>query len=95
MFLCIINFKMMKHQTISMHDDSGTEVTAQAPLIISASRATDIPAFYADWFSVDLKRVMLGGEILSQGRIVMFHSGIHVLLFFGRRILLRCCHICL
>lgn len=40
----------MKHQTISMHDDSGTEVTAQAPLIISASRATDIPAFYADWF---------------------------------------------
>ena len=48
--MCIINFKMMKHQTISMHDDSGTEVTAQAPLIISASRATDIPAFYADWF---------------------------------------------
>ena len=40
----------MKHHTISMHDDSGTEVTAQAPLIISASRATDIPAFYADWF---------------------------------------------
>lgn len=40
----------MKHQTISMHDDSGTEVMAQAPLIISASRATDIPAFYADWF---------------------------------------------
>lgn len=50
MFLCIINFNMMKHHTISMHDDSGTEVTAQAPLIISASRATDIPAFYADWF---------------------------------------------
>ena len=48
--MCIINFKMMKHQTISMHDDSGAEVTAQAPLIISASRATDIPAFYADWF---------------------------------------------
>lgn len=40
----------MKHHTIYMHDDSGTEVTAQAPLIISASRATDIPAFYADWF---------------------------------------------
>ncbi len=28
----------------------GTEVDAQAPIIISASRATDIPAFYADWF---------------------------------------------
>ena len=23
---------------------------AQTPLIVSASRATDIPAFYADWF---------------------------------------------
>lgn len=46
----------MKHQTISMHDDSGAEVTAQAPLIISASRATDIPAFYADWFFRRLDR---------------------------------------
>ncbi len=40
----------MKHQTISISNDNGTEVLAQAPLIISASRATDIPAFYADWF---------------------------------------------
>lgn len=40
----------MKHQTISIHNDNGTKVLAQAPLIISASRATDIPAFYADWF---------------------------------------------
>ena len=40
----------MKHQTISMRDDNGAEVLAQEPLIISASRATDIPAFYADWF---------------------------------------------
>lgn len=41
---------MIKHQTISIRNDNGTEVIAQAPLIISASRATDIPAFYADWF---------------------------------------------
>jgi len=33
-----------------MRDDNGTEVLAQTPMIISASRATDIPAFYADWF---------------------------------------------
>ena len=26
------------------------EVLAQAPVVVSASRATDIPAFYADWF---------------------------------------------
>lgn len=41
---------MIKHQTISICNDNGPEVIAQAPLIISASRATDIPAFYADWF---------------------------------------------
>ena len=28
----------------------GEKVYAQAPMIISASRSTDIPAFYADWF---------------------------------------------
>ena len=28
----------------------GRSVTAQAPLIVSASRSTDIPAFYANWF---------------------------------------------
>ena len=29
---------------------SGKRIFAQAPLIISASRSTDIPAFYSDWF---------------------------------------------
>ena len=28
----------------------GQPVKAQVPLIVSASRSTDIPAFYADWF---------------------------------------------
>ena len=28
----------------------GMSVKAQAPVIVSASRSTDIPAFYADWF---------------------------------------------
>ena len=41
---------MMKHLTISIRNDNGTVVIAQAPLIISVSRATDIPAFYADRF---------------------------------------------
>ncbi len=30
--------------------DNGEEVEAQSPIIISASRSTDIPTFYADWF---------------------------------------------
>ncbi len=36
--------------------DSGASVEAQAPVIVSASRSTDIPAFYADWFFERLKR---------------------------------------
>lgn len=35
--------------------EDGTDVEAQAPLIISASRSTDIPAFYSDWFFHRLK----------------------------------------
>ena len=40
----------MKWDKIKMKRDNGEVVDAQAPVIISASRSTDIPAFYADWF---------------------------------------------
>ena len=33
----------------------GTKVAAQMPVIVSASRSTDVPAFYADWFMERLK----------------------------------------
>lgn len=36
--------------------DSGVTAEAQAPMIVSASRSTDIPAFYADWFFERLRR---------------------------------------
>lgn len=35
---------------------NGSVVQAQAPVIVSASRSTDIPAFYADWFFDRLKK---------------------------------------
>lgn len=35
--------------------DNGQIVQAQEPIIVSASRSTDIPAFYADWFLYRLK----------------------------------------
>ena len=41
---------------ISRPIDDGTIVSMQAPLIISASRSTDIPAFYADWFFYRFKK---------------------------------------
>ena len=36
--------------------EDGRIVEAPAPCIISASRSTDIPAFYADWFFHRLKQ---------------------------------------
>lgn len=35
--------------------DTGLRDVAQQPIIVSASRSTDIPAFYADWFFYRLK----------------------------------------
>jgi len=40
----------MNWAKIEIENDLGEKVDAQAPVIISASRSTDIPAFYADWF---------------------------------------------
>ena len=46
----IPNDNTMKHQNTTIITYHKEEVAAQAPVIISVSRATDIPAFYADWF---------------------------------------------
>ena len=42
----------MATEKIKIHRENGEEVEAQSPVIVSASRATDIPAFYADWFCI-------------------------------------------
>lgn len=41
---------MNSHLKIDIITDRGECVKAQAPVIVSASRATDIPAFYSEWF---------------------------------------------
>ncbi|MBQ7456977.1 MAG: DUF1848 domain-containing protein [Desulfovibrio sp.] len=41
---------MEKATKIPCRLEDGTVVEAQAPIIVSASRSTDIPAFYAPWF---------------------------------------------
>ena len=45
----------MDTKKMKIRRENGEEVEAQAPVIVSASRATDIPAFYADWFLLRLK----------------------------------------
>lgn len=41
---------------IKQYTEDGTLVTMQAPLIVSVSRSTDIPAFYSDWFFYRLQK---------------------------------------
>lgn len=41
---------MAQWQKIQIQRDNSMMTEAQVPVIISASRSTDIPAFYADWF---------------------------------------------
>lgn len=45
----------MNWDKIEISLQNADKVEAQAPIIISASRSTDIPAFYADWFVERLK----------------------------------------
>jgi DNA repair photolyase len=46
---------MAQWQPAQIQRENGEIVKAQAPIIVSASRSTDIPAFYADWFFHRLK----------------------------------------
>ena len=42
-------------EKIKIVTENNETVEAQAPIIISVSRATDIPAFYSEWFIDRLK----------------------------------------
>ncbi len=46
----------VNHKKVHIFNDAGVEVDAAAPVIVSASRSTDIPAFYSDWFFNRLER---------------------------------------
>jgi len=46
----------MNWSKIEITNENGEKVFAQAPVIISASRSTDIPAFYSEWFIERLKK---------------------------------------
>ncbi|MCF8335364.1 MAG: DUF1848 domain-containing protein [Bacteroidales bacterium] len=41
---------------ITVKRDNGEKIMAKAPIIVSASRSTDIPAFYSKWFFHRLKK---------------------------------------
>ncbi|MDE5774196.1 MAG: DUF1848 domain-containing protein [Muribaculaceae bacterium] len=47
---------MFKHEKISIVRETYERVEAVAPIIISASRSTDIPAFHSEWFFHRLRK---------------------------------------
>lgn len=47
---------MAQWSKVQISRDNGSLAEAQAPVIISVSRSTDIPAFYSDWFFNRLKK---------------------------------------
>ena len=47
---------MASHKT-TIINEKGETIEASAPIIVSASRSTDIPAFYCDWFRSEERRV--------------------------------------
>lgn len=46
----------MKHCNTTITTDDQLMMSAQSPVIVSASRATDIPAFYTQWFFERLQK---------------------------------------
>lgn len=46
---------MAKWNKVIIFRECGSQAEAMAPMIVSASRSTDIPAFYSDWFFHRLK----------------------------------------
>jgi hypothetical protein len=46
----IILAKMKPWDKQEIEIAGGAKVLAQTPVIVSASRSTDVPAFYSDWF---------------------------------------------
>ena len=46
---------MASHKT-TIINEKGETIEASAPIIVSASRSTDIPAFYCDWFLDRLRK---------------------------------------
>ena len=68
----------------------GAKVLAQTPIIVSASRSTDVPAFYSDWFIERLEAGYVKWYNPFNG-VPLYVSLAEARLFvFGRRILNRC-----
>jgi DNA repair photolyase len=70
---------------IQITNDYGKQVEALAPLIISASRSTDIPAFYSDWF---FHRLKTGHSLhlnpFNGKKIYISYTNVHLIVFWSK-----------
>lgn len=75
----------MSKERVSLCTDSGEVVKAMAPIIISASRSTDIPAFYVDWF---LERLKAGYSVwvnpFNQARYRVSFADTRMIVFWSK-----------
>lgn len=76
----------MNWETVQItREGSGEKAYAQAPVIISASRSTDIPAFYADWF---FKRMEIGYSAWTNPfngvRSFISYNNTHFIVFWSK-----------
>ncbi|MFA5331071.1 MAG: DUF1848 domain-containing protein [Methanoregula sp.] len=60
---------VVHRERVMIANDAGYRVEAVAPVIVSASRATDIPACYADWFFFRLRCGHLAWRNPFSGRV--------------------------
>lgn len=68
-----------------IHLENGNIAKAQSPYIISASRSTDIPAFYSDWFFHRLEKGYSAWINPFNGEKAMYHIKMSDSLYFGQR----------
>ena len=73
--------------------EDGNIVSMQALMIVSASRSTDIPAFYADWFFHRLEKGYSAWTNPFNGVKSYVSYDKTRFIVSGRRIHVRCCHI--
>ena len=57
----------------------GAKALAQMPVIVSASRSTDIPAFYSDWFMERLRAGYVKWFNLSNKLLVRFERAFGII----------------
>lgn len=75
----------MAKDKIKITLQSGEIAEAQAPVIVSASRSTDIPAFYADWF---LHRLKVGYSAwinpFNQAKTYISYANTRLIVFWSK-----------